>query len=108
MPDFWQRMGEVDPTLTEKATTLRDYVFADGRLPRRTKELIYLGMCCAIRFSDGIRIHARRALEHGSSREEIHEAVALSLIGVGVPAYREAIILLRDLLWPATERPKMS
>ncbi len=101
MTDFWQRMEALDPALSEKATRLRDHVFAEGKLPRRTKELIYLGMCCAMRFPDGIRIHARRALEYGATPEEVYEAVALSVVGAGIPAYREAIILLRDLLWPA-------
>ncbi len=71
MPDFWQRLEPLDPVLTQKATDLRDHVFADGRLSRATKELIYLGMSCVIRFPDGVRIHAQRALEHGASREEV-------------------------------------
>ncbi len=100
MRDFWSEMQPLDPALTASATGLRDLVFAEGKLPRRTKELIYLGMCCAIRFPDGIRIHAQRALEHGASREEVYEAVALSVVGAGIPAYREAVIILKDLLWP--------
>ncbi len=42
MPDFWSRMERADPAMAAKATALRDHVFADGALPRRTKELIYL------------------------------------------------------------------
>ena len=105
MPDFWTKMGKADAEITARATGLRDHVFADGALPRRTKELIYLGMCCAIRFHDGIRIHAGRALEHGATREEIHEAVALSAVAAGIPAYREAIKLLWRELWPDLPPP---
>ncbi len=98
MPDFWTRMQKADARITERATGLRDHVFADGALPRRTKELIYLGMSCAIRFPDGVKIHARRALEHGATREEVHEAVALSVVAAGIPAYREAVKLLWEIL----------
>src|SRR2546426_9236163 len=78
MPDFWMRMEKVDAGLTERATVLRDHVFSDGALPRSTKE-------GAIRFPDGIRIHARRALEHGATPAQVQEAVALSVVAAGIP-----------------------
>ncbi len=98
MPDFWMRMEKADAGLTERATVLRDHVFSDGALPRCTKE-------GAIRFPDGIRIHARRALEHGATPAQVQEAVALSVVAAGIPAYREAIKLLWDTLWPERPRP---
>jgi len=98
MPDFWMRMEKADAGLTERATVLRDHVFSDGALPRCTKE-------GAIRFPDGIRIHARRALEHGATPAQVQEAVALSGVAAGIPAYREAIKLLWGTLWPELPRP---
>ena len=105
MPDFWTRMQKADADITTRATGMRDHVFADGALTRRTKELIYLGMCCATRFPDGIRIHAHRALEHGATRAEVYEAVALSVVAAGIPAYREAVKLLWEVLWPELPPP---
>ena len=102
MPDFWQKMEALEPQLTAKATGLRDHVFADGALPRKTKELIYLGMCCVTRFHDGIRIHAQRALEHGATPDEVYEAIALSIVCAGIPAFREAVNTVRQLIWPTT------
>jgi AhpD family alkylhydroperoxidase len=104
MPDFWQQMEAAKPELTAKATGLRDHVFSDGALPRKTKELIYLGMCCATRFHDGIRIHAQRALAHGATTDEVYEAIALSIVCAGIPAFREAVNTVRQLIWP-TEKP---
>ncbi len=88
MPDFWMRMEKADAGLTERATVLRDHVFSDGALPRCTKA-----------------IHARRALEHGATPAQVQEAVALSVVAAGIPAYREAIKLLWDTLWPELPRP---
>lgn len=82
MPDFWPRMEKADPAIAAKATALRDHVFPDG-----------------------IRIHARRALEHGATREEVHEAVALTIVASGIPSYREAIKLLWQELWPDLPAP---
>ena len=103
MMDFWDQMNALDPGLAERATGLRDYVFRGGRLPQSTKELIYVGICCAMRLPVAIGIHARRALEYGASREEVYEAAAMSLPAAGIPAFREAVTLLRDLLLPVTE-----
>lgn len=95
MSDFWQKIGApVDAGLAERATGLRDYVFKDGALPRKTKELIYLGMSCAMKFHDGVRIHGRFAKRFGATTEEINEAVALSIVAAGIPAYREAMKIL--------------
>ena len=97
MTDFWQRIGApVDAVLAEKAIGLRDYVFREGSLSRKTKELIYLGMSCAMKFHDGVRIHGRFARQFGASKEEIYEAVALSIVAAGIPAYREAMKVLKE------------
>jgi alkylhydroperoxidase/carboxymuconolactone decarboxylase family protein YurZ len=101
MMEFWDRMSERDPGLAEKAIGLRDYVFQEGALSQGTKELIYVGICCAMRLPVAIRVHVERALEHGATRVQIYEAVALSVVAAGIPAYREAVTLLQDVLWPS-------
>lgn len=100
MIDFWDRMSKTDPELAEKAIALRDYVFQEGTLSQTTKELIYVGICCSMRLPIATRVHAERALERGATRAQVYEAVALSVVAAGIPAYREAVTLLQDVLWP--------
>jgi alkylhydroperoxidase/carboxymuconolactone decarboxylase family protein YurZ len=101
MVDFWSKMSGIDQGLAEKAVALRDYVFREGALSQTTKELVYVGICSAMRLPVATRVHAERALECGATRAQIYEAVALSIAAAGIPAYREAVTLLQDILWPA-------
>ena len=101
MVDFWKQMEGRDPALAEKAVGLRYYVFREGTLSQTTKELIYVGICSAMRLPVATRVHAERARERGATRAQVYEAVALSIAAAGIPAYREAVTLLRDIIWPA-------
>lgn len=59
---------------------------AAGPLDRRTVELIKLGMSIAAGLESASKSHARRALQHGASREEIEQAVALAVNPCGLPS----------------------
>ena len=53
-------------------------------LDSKTKELIALAVAVAIRCDDCIAFHAKAALEHGASREEVLEALGMAIyMGAG-------------------------
>jgi AhpD family alkylhydroperoxidase len=53
-------------------------------LDTKTKELIALAIAVAIRCDDCIAFHAKAALQHGASREEVTEALAMAIyMGAG-------------------------
>ncbi|MFN3891048.1 MAG: carboxymuconolactone decarboxylase family protein [Beijerinckiaceae bacterium] len=53
-------------------------------LDEKTKELIALAVSVAIRCDDCIGFHARAALQHGASREEVLEALGMAIyMGAG-------------------------
>lgn len=58
---------------------------AAGPLDRRTVELVKLGMCVAAGLESATKSHARRALQHGATRAEVEQAVALGVNTVGFP-----------------------
>lgn len=58
---------------------------AAGPLDRKTVELIKLGLCLGAGLESATKSHARRALQHGASREEIEQAVALAVNPCGFP-----------------------
>src|ERR1700735_4688397 len=57
----------------------------DGALARRDKELIMIGICCALRVHRGVLIHTERALNLGVSPREVLEAMEVSAIPGGMP-----------------------
>ena len=49
--------------------------FKNGALPRKTKELIMIGICCALNRPRGVKLHSERALTLGVAPREVLEAI---------------------------------
>ena len=60
-------VARLDPEYFEKLKGIYvDATFGrEGALPRKTKELIMVGITCALRAARGVRIHSERALKLG-------------------------------------------
>lgn len=54
-----------------------------GPLDRKMVELIKLGICVGAGLESASKSHARRALQHGATAEEVEHAVALAVNPVG-------------------------
>ncbi len=57
----------------------------EGALDRKTKELIMVGITCALNRPRGVRIHSERALELGATPRQVLEAVEVAAIPGGMP-----------------------
>lgn len=67
--------------------------FAEGSLPKRTKELLGLGNSLVLRCDDCVRYHLAQCHELGISKEEVVEALSISLLIGGtivIPHLRRA------------------
>ena len=63
-----------------------DGTFArEGALARKTKELIMVGITCALNRPRGVRLHTERALKVGATPREVLEAVEVAAIPGGMP-----------------------
>ena len=80
-------IAKLDPEYFEKLKGLYvDGTFGrDGALPRKTKELIMIGICCALLRPRGIRLHSERALTLGATPKELMEAMEVAAIPGGMP-----------------------
>lgn len=56
-----------------------------GPFDRKTVELIKLGICVGAGLESATKSHARRAVEHGATREEVEHAVSLAANPLGLP-----------------------
>ncbi|NIO06491.1 MAG: hypothetical protein GTO40_00345 [Deltaproteobacteria bacterium] len=70
----------------------------DGALPRKTKELIMVGITCAMLRPRGIRVHSERALSLGASPKEVLEAMEVAAIPGGMPGLWLGVETLQDVL----------
>jgi AhpD family alkylhydroperoxidase len=77
----------------------------DGVLPRRTKELIAVGIAVTSRCDGCIAFHVHDALKHGATREELVEAITVAVLMGGGPAqmYASDALLAVDQFIEARE-----
>src|SRR6185295_6621627 len=93
-------IAELDPEYFEKLKGIYvDATFGrDGVLPRKTKELIMVGITCALRAPRGVRIHSERAITLGASPREVLEAMEVAAIPGGMPGLWLGVETLQQIL----------
>lgn len=64
---------------------------AAGPLDTKTRYLVNLGISIGAGSPGAVKSHARKAMEHGASAEELYHALLLALTTVGFPAMIAAI-----------------
>ena len=96
----YEGIAKLDPEYFEKLKGLYvDGTFGrEGALPRKTKELIMVGVACALRVQRGIRIHSERALTLGASPREVLEAMEVAAIPGGMPGLWMGVETLQEIL----------
>ncbi len=102
----YEIVARLDPEYFEKLKGLYvDGTFGrDGALARRTKELIMVGITCALNRARGVRLHAERALTLGASPREVLEAIEVAAIPGGMPGLWLGVETLEEILRSRGER----
>lgn len=70
----------------------------EGALERKTRELIMVGITCALRSARGVRLHSQRALRLGAEPREVLEAMEVSAIPGGMPGLWQGLDTLQEIL----------
>ena len=93
-------IAQMDPEYFDKLKGLYvDATFGrEGALPRKTKELIMVGICCALNRPRGVKLHSERALTLGAAPREVLEAVEVAAIPGGMPGLWLGVETLNDIL----------
>lgn len=72
------------PEVMKAFSAVAQAAVAPKALDTRTKELIALAIAVAIRCDDCIAFHAKAAVDHGASRDEVLETLAMAIyMGAG-------------------------
>lgn len=94
MTDWQQQTTELSTLLRGLRGTAPDVMKAFAGIARaatvskaldvKTKELIALGIAVAVRCDDCIAFHAKAAVEHGATRDEVSETLGMAIyMGTG-------------------------
>lgn len=97
--DYHKVMARQDFDVLQAANGLVDAAYLSQRtLDRRTKELIFIVSLTVMRASKGhIKSHIQVALDLGVSKEEILEAIEISLPEAGVVAFQTGFEAWREV-----------
>jgi 4-carboxymuconolactone decarboxylase len=97
--DFHKVMAEHDFDALQATNNLVEAAYLkERRLDRKTKELIFIVSLTVMRASKGhIQSHIRVALDLGLSKEEILEAIEITLPEAGVVVFQEGFEAWREV-----------
>lgn len=96
----YEIIAKLDPEYFEKLKALYvDGTFGrEGALPRKIKELIMVGITCALNRPRGVRLHTERALTCGATPREVLEAMEVAAIPGGMPGLWLGADTLQEVL----------
>ena len=96
----YEAISRLDPEYSEylKGIFINATFGREGALPRKTKELIMVGITCALNRPRGVKLHAQRALSLGATPREVLETMEVSAIPGGMPGLWLGVETLQEVL----------
>jgi 4-carboxymuconolactone decarboxylase len=98
VPRLLELIQETDPEMFETISNLDKVILKDGALSEKHKRLIAMCLAAQQQCEKCVDVHARAALYHGATREEVMEALFVAMLVGGAPclsAARRTIEFLR-------------
>ena len=95
-----ERLMQEDQKIIKRVFNLDTNAYMEGHLPMKTKELLGLGNSLVLRCDDCVKYHLQTCFELGISKEEVMEAMSISLLIGGtivIPHLRRAVEFWDDL-----------
>lgn len=96
LPTWVQMMSSYSPGALQSYANLRQTSLSDGRVPRKAKELVLVGINLSERYPDGVSLHTRGARRAGATDGELAEVALTCVLTAGIPAWFEMSDLLHD------------
>lgn len=74
------------PDCFRSLSDLANVTMKDGALSTKIKELMTVALSISVACEPCVKIHTRRALQHGATKEEIAETIGVAVLLLGGPA----------------------
>ncbi len=104
VPRLLELIEETDSEMFETISNLDKVILKDGALTEKNKRLIAMCMAAQQQCDKCVDVHARAAMYHGATREEVMEALFVAMLVGGAPCLSAAgrtIEFLRGKIDPA-------
>lgn len=87
LPNWVKLMEKYNEKALLSYSQLRVNSINDGKLSKKFKELVLVGVNASDSYTHGLKVHTNVARELGSSEEEISEVLLIALLTAGGPAW---------------------
>jgi alkylhydroperoxidase/carboxymuconolactone decarboxylase family protein YurZ len=87
VPKFFRELTVNDPDMYNLVMKMEGHVWDDGKLTRKTKKLIAIAIAAALRDQHAVRAQLMGAASLGVTKAEIEEALRVTFLLSGMPAY---------------------
>ena len=91
------KMKEHAPSMINGFSGLFGKVMKDGALSLLEKELVAVGIAVAIQCTPCIRLHVKKCLDAGATKEQILDAASVAVMMAGGPAYTHVPVVIDTL-----------
>ena len=98
LPKKFKKFTDDYPEVAEAYEKLGNAVHNAGPLDVKTRALIKVGISTGARMEGALHSHVRKALESGCTKEELKQAVILSIPTIGLPNMMAALSWLNDII----------
>ena len=100
LPETFQGLSQRHRALLDAVESLGRAAKQSGPIDEKTAQLIQLAAAAGIRSEGAVHSHVRRALQAGSSTEEIEHAIVLLTSTIGFPSVAAALSWVGDIVSP--------
>ena len=87
VPKFFRELTTKEPEMFAMVMRFEQHIWDDGKLSKKTKKLIAIAIAAALRDQHAVRAQLAGAKNLGVTKEEIEEALRVTFLLSGMPAY---------------------
>jgi alkylhydroperoxidase/carboxymuconolactone decarboxylase family protein YurZ len=87
VPKFFKELTTNEPEMFSLVMRFEQHIWDDGKLTKKTKKLIAIAIAAAMRDQHAVRAQLAGAKNLGVTKAEIEEALRVTFLLSGMPAY---------------------
>ena len=98
VPKFFKELTTNEPEMFKLVMRFEEHIWDDGKLSKKTKKLIAIAIAAALRDQHAVRAQPAGAANLGVTKAEIEEALRVTFLLSGMPAYVYGKAQLDDIM----------
>jgi len=87
VPKFFRELTTKEPEMFDLVMRFEQHIWDDGKLSKKTKKLIAIAIAAAMRDQHAVRAQLGGAANIGVTKAEVEEALRVTFLLSGMPAY---------------------